>query len=442
MSSETYPLRHSGIYRNLPTFDPSIKGLRAIVCGATGISGFNTLRSLLDTPDRWSVVYALSRRPLPQNMLDLLTPEQQARIKFVSVDLTRPGKEVAQILRSAGVAAEYAFFYSYMTPNNVASMSPESADALADTNVPLFDHFLQALSLAGIVLKRILLQTGGKNYGMHIGRVRTPLVESDPQPKHLQINFYYEQEKLLCDYCKKNTGTKWNTVRPAGIVGAVGNAAINTFYPFAVYAAVQQEKKEALFFGGDFDSWQMQAVHSTARLTGYLSEWAVLEEKCKDQAFNAHDGAGLSWDRFFGELARWYNVESGLIGPSEDEGKYHVLEMKGGKEAPLGYGPPLTVRRTFSLATWAQDPLNRKAWEALMARSGGTLRANPFDNIDTMFAGDFAYLNFGTLSCNKLRRFGFNGFVDTLESIFESFVENASLGLLPPVQVSCAHPLI
>lgn len=75
MSSNNYPLRTSGIYRNLPTFDPSIEGLKAAVVGATGISGFNTIRSLLDSPKRWSTIYALSRSPLTDEMLLLLTRE-------------------------------------------------------------------------------------------------------------------------------------------------------------------------------------------------------------------------------------------------------------------------------------------------------------------------------------------------------------------------------
>ena len=39
MGSASQPVRTSGIYHSLPTFDPSIKGLTAIVTGANGISG-------------------------------------------------------------------------------------------------------------------------------------------------------------------------------------------------------------------------------------------------------------------------------------------------------------------------------------------------------------------------------------------------------------------
>ncbi|KAK4624442.1 hypothetical protein CLAFUW4_06024 [Fulvia fulva] len=160
MSSANYPLRQSGIYRNLPQFDPSIKNLKAIICGATGISGFNALRALRDTPDRWSKVYTLSRSPLKQEMLNLLTEKQRCKIQHVSVDLTSSGDSVAKSLKDAGVDADYVFFYSYLQPKTGESgMSANLAKALVEANVPLLDNFLQSLPKAGIKPKRILLQT-------------------------------------------------------------------------------------------------------------------------------------------------------------------------------------------------------------------------------------------------------------------------------------------
>lgn len=81
----------------------------------------------------------------------------------------------------------------------------------------------------------------------HIGRGRNPIMESDPAPKHLQPDqFYYEQERQLFDYCSKHPETDWNIVRPGGIVGAINSTWLNSFYPFGVYAAVQDHKGEPL----------------------------------------------------------------------------------------------------------------------------------------------------------------------------------------------------
>ena len=449
MSSQSHPLRNSGIYRNLPNFDPKLQGLKAIICGATGISGFNTLRSLLDHPSRWSMVYALSRSPLSDEQMKLLSKEQADRVKHVSIDLSQNGEGIAKQLKEAGVEADYVFYYTYLQPkedkdgNSLGPMDPRMADVLVDANVPPFRNFLEAISSAGIKPKRILLQTGGKNYGMHVGTGRTPLVESDPQPKHLTNNFYYHQERLLFEYCKNHPETSWNVIMPFGVIGAVPNASMNTFYTFGVYAAVQAAKGEPLVFGGEWKSWQFDACHSTARMTGYLSEWAVLEDHCANERFNAHDGSPLSWDRFFNELARWYGV-SEVKPPSDNKDDYQVMEMAGGKDCPLGYGPPLTVARSYALSDWMTEENNKAVWKKLMESSGGKLTENPFESDagGDIGMGDYAYLAFGTPSLNKVRRFGFNGFVDTLESIFEMYREMSLYGMLPPMKVDAARPMI
>lgn len=43
---------------------------------------------------------------------------------------------------------------------------------------------------------------------------------------------------------------------------------------------------------------------------------------------------------------------------------------------------------------------------------------------------------------NKARRFGFRGFVDSLESIFETFKEMEAYGFLPAMKVTAAEPMI
>ena len=46
-----------------------------------------------------------------------------------------------------------------------------------------------------------------------MGPARTPYVESDPRVE-LEPNFYYPQEDLLFEHCKKN-GVHWNIICPA-----------------------------------------------------------------------------------------------------------------------------------------------------------------------------------------------------------------------------------
>ncbi|KAG9852199.1 hypothetical protein KCU98_g3601, partial [Aureobasidium melanogenum] len=209
-------------------------------------------------------------------------------------------------------------------------MDPKAEEELVKVNVPIFENFLEALKTAELQPKRILLQTGGKNYGGQIGRAKLPFIESDPQPRHLSQSFYCPQEDMLKKYCQEHPATGWNVIRPFGIIGATSKTGMNTFLPFAIMAAVQSEKKEALFFGGDMEEWEYEYLHSSARLTGFLDD-------------------PMSWDRFFEELVRWYSAP-GVKGPELDDSKYHSVVLAGGKDNPLGYGPPTRIRlsRTFA----------------------------------------------------------------------------------------------
>lgn len=123
--------------------------------------------------------------------------------------------------------------------------------------------------------------------------------------------------------------------------------------------------------------------------------------------------------------------------------KYSVTEFAGGENAPLGYGPPLLLKQSFRLLDWARDDSNKRAWEEIMRETNGQVKKNLFkEDKSEVFMGDFAYLPFDTLSMNKGRRFGFCGLVDTLESFFEMFQELEKLGIVPPMKVGTAQPLI
>ncbi|KAH8748265.1 NAD dependent epimerase/dehydratase [Diaporthe sp. PMI_573] len=432
--SSSSQLRRVGIYRNLPTYNKSVTGLRAIITGANGISGFNTMRALLDSPQRWEKIYALSRRSPEPDMMDMLSPEARSRITFVACDFTEDPASIAKTLQAAGVSADYVFFYSYIHKEWSA------AEALVDCNVPLLSGFLESLELSGIRPSRFVLQTGGKNYGVHIGRTPVPLLESDPQPRHLRPNFYYDQEDILKSYCEKQ-GSSWNVIRPAAVVGSSSHAGMNCLYPFAVYAAVQARKCEPLCFGGNWEEWEHEYYHCSARMTGYLSEWVALEVGCANEAFNSQDGGPLTWQRFYDELARWYGAK-GVVPPADDDSQLKtVLYGAGGKECPLGYGPPLSRKTSFTLEEWSRNEENHAIWLAIMKESNGTVKYDPFLQPGEFVIGDLAISRYGSVSLNKARRFGWTGFVDTMETIFEMYAELEKLGMLPAMQAESARPL-
>lgn len=440
MGSEALPLHNNGIFKNLPTFSPEIQGLTAIVTGANGISGFFTMRVLLENPHRWHKIWTLSRSPPPKEMMDLLRPEQRDRVEHISVDFLGKPEDIASAMKAKGVTADAVFFYSYLQPKTTIKGAHPWANAqeLADVNSTLLGNLLDALPMANIKPKRFLLQTGAKNYNVHQGPARTPFVESDPR-RSIEPNFYYPQEDKLFAYCKA-TGADWNIICPAWIIGAVSNATMNALHPLAVYAAVQAHKNEELHFPGDYNAWLGTCEHSTAMLTGYLSEWAVLEDKCANQKFNASDGCPLPNNRLWPELARWYG-SPGHTGPELDESKITTIDP-GDVPTPLGYGPSHKTRYAWTLVDWAKKSENHDAWKEIMSKHG--LTQDPFEDIDAHFTyGDAAAWGLAMqLSMNKAKYFGFTGHVDTLESLFWAYGELNKLKMLPPLKVERANALI
>ncbi|KAK4613686.1 hypothetical protein CLAFUW4_08847 [Fulvia fulva] len=440
MGSENYPHQTKGIFRNLPTFDPSIKGKTAIVTGANGISGFHTMRVLLESPQRWTKVWAASRRPPPPEMMKLLPEEARSRVEHVACDFLNKPEDIAKQLQEKGVKADTVFFYSYAQPTpKEGAPAWSNAQELCDVNAALLENFLKALDIASITPDRFLLQTGAKNYNVHQGPARTPFIESAGRT-NIEPNFYYPQEDLLFQYCRDHPSTSWNVICPAWIIGATTNASMNALHPLAVYAAVQAHKGETLQYPGAYENWLATGEHSTAYLTSYLSEWAVLEDKCKNQKFNASDTCHIANNRLWPEVARWYGTSS-VSEPVLDESQITTLQPPPGP-TPVGYGPTAKIRFAWSMQSWAAEEVNQKAWKEMTSKH--KLTHNPFEAVKGSFEfGDMiVWALVSSLSMNKARRFGWTGYVDTMEGLFMAYDEMSRIGMLPPMVVERAEPLI
>jgi nucleoside-diphosphate-sugar epimerase len=152
----------------------------------------------------------------------------------------------------------------------------------------------------------------------HIGPATCPSFESDSRVM-LENNFYYPQEDILSKYCSEN-GVGWNVVRPSYIIGAVRDNLLNHMVGFAIYASVQQHRKQPLHFPGDYLAWDREMCQSTAMINAYLEEWAVLTPDAANEAFNVQDGLPFTMGRLWAYLASWYGVE--WTPPETDPSKY------------------------------------------------------------------------------------------------------------------------
>ena len=70
-------------------------------------------------------------------------------------------------------------------------------------NVAPLSKSLGALPLASLKPARILLQTGAKHCGLHLGPTAMPTEEDDAR-QGIEGNFYFPQEDLLLEHCKNN----------------------------------------------------------------------------------------------------------------------------------------------------------------------------------------------------------------------------------------------
>lgn len=218
---------------------------------------------------------------------------------------------------------------------------------------------------------------------------------------------------------------------------------MNALHPIAIYAAVQAHKRQPMTYPGSLENWLAGTEHSSAYLTGYLSEWAVLNEHCANQKFNATDACALPNNRLWPEVARWYGAEP-VSRPELDEKKITTLDLGQSQlQTPLGYGPGSIIKYAFTLQEWAATPENRQAWKEIMQKYP-SVKHDPFEDVQAHFeCGDMVVWNLaGTLSMNKARYFGWTGHVDTLESLHLACSEFSRIGMLPPPVVEKARPLI
>ena len=354
MASGQFTVQTKGIYHGLPVYPDNLKGLTAIITGANGISGYHMLKVLAQSPERWTKIYCLSRRPpaipggLPKNA------------EFVSLDFLKDPQEIAETLKAKNVKADYVFFFSYIQPPPKEGGGIWSdADELVRVNKNLLSNFLDALPLANVTPKRVMLQTGAKYYAIHLGPSKVPQVETDPRVT-LEPNFYYPQEDYLLEWCKKHDA-KYSTAMPCGILGAVPDAAMNLCFPLAVYATVQAHLKKPLEYPGSLQSFQIPQDQSSAMLNGYLEEWSVLRDQdVVGERYNATDGSNFTWEGFWPRLAAWYGLDwkrPRTEGLNEIKTPYNP--------PPRGYGPPATMGFTFTFTQWAKQKEVQDAWKEI-----------------------------------------------------------------------------
>jgi nucleoside-diphosphate-sugar epimerase len=335
----------------------------AVVVGALGVIGRYIVERLAALPD-WNVV-GLSRRK----------GEDHGRVRYISVDLLDTADTAAKL---AGLGdATHVFYAAFQASGTQAADFAKGVAANRDMLV----NSVSAVERAARGLQRVVLVTGTKYYGTHLGPFRTPAKEDDS--RHMPPNFYFDQVDWLT---ARQAGKPWSwtELRPQTLCGFAPGTPMSIVPVIAVYAAISKELGLPLRFPGKPDAYRtIYQVTESAHFAN-AALWAATEPRCANQAYNITNG----------DYFRWANVWPRIA---------QVFDM------------PVGEPQVISLVTQMAD--KALLWEAMVAKHGlqpygyQEIVAWPFG--DYVFGSDWDVMT----STTKARQHGFHDVVDSEEML-------------------------
>ena len=331
----------------------------AVVVGALGVIGRYIVERLAGLPD-WQVV-GLSRRQ----------GEDRDRVRYVSVDLLDP-RDVGRKLADLN-GATHVFYCAFQAAPGAAADYAKNVAANRDMLV----NAVSALDALAPGLERVVLVTGTKYYGSHLGPFRTPAREDDP--RHLGPNYYFDQIDWLTAFQRGKRWT-WTELRPQTLCGLAPGTAMSIVPVIAVYAAISRELGLPLRFPGK--AWRSIYQVTESAHMAKAAHWAATEPRCANQAYNITNG----------DVFRWCNVWPRIA---------EVFDMP--------WAEPQAVSLVAHMADKA--PL----WEEMTKKHG--LRPYRFDELVAWPFGDYVFACDWDVISNvtKSRRHGFHDVVDSEE---------------------------
>ena len=332
--------------------------MKAVVVGAQGVIGSYIVEKLAGLPE-WQVV-GLSRRK----------GVEQARVRHISVDLLAPRGELDSLTDVTHV------FYAAFQP--AAGAAADFARNVA-ANRDMLVNSVSRIAQASPQLERVLLVTGTKYYGSHLGPFRTPARESDP--RHLGPNYYFDQIDWLSAF-QSGKRWSWTDLRPQTICGFAPGTAMSIVPVIAVYAAICKELGLPLRFPGKPGAWR--AIYQVTESSHFANAalWAATEPRCANQTYNITNG----------DYFRWCNVWPKIAA---------AFEMPAAE--------PQAISLTAHMADKA--PL----WEHMVEKHG--LKRYRFDELVAWPFGDYVFAcEWDVMSdVTKSRQHGFHDVVDSEE---------------------------
>jgi nucleoside-diphosphate-sugar epimerase len=334
---------------------------QAVVVGALGVIGRYIVERLLKEDD-WSVV-GLSRREA----------DAVQRYRHVCVDLL-DRRDTAEKL--AGLSDATNVFYCAFQPSIGAAVDYAANIA---PNRDMLVNAVTAVDAASRALRRVVLVTGTKYYGSHLGPFKTPARESDP--RHPPPDYYFDQIDWLTEF-QRGKSWDWVELRPQTLCGFAPGTPMSLAPAIALYAAISKELGLPLRFPGKPGAYTSiyQVTESTHFANAAL--WTATEPRCALEAFNITNGDYFRWINLWPKLAAAFDM------PAGDPELISLTQHMADKER---LWRAMTVK--YALKPYAYNQL--VAW--------------PF--ADYVFGCDWDVMS----DVTKSRRFGFHDVVDSEE---------------------------
>lgn len=414
-----------------------IRMLAAIVVGATGILGREIVHELSKHRQQWPTIHALSRSK---------KEEFAETVIHHHINLLSSPDEMAKDLKT--VQGNVVFFAGYI--------QKDTEQENWDVNGTILSNFLQAIVKTGAVngIDRIVLVTGAKQYGVHLGAVKNPMLESDPwlTDSKWPPNFYYNQQNILHSFCKEHD-KEWTVTYPNDVIGyAVGNY-MNLATAIALYAIISKEldvKDEGLVFPGSPSFYTKFDCFTNSKLHGQFCTWAATDPRAANEAFNVHNGDAESWQNLWPKVATYFGakVKPNQFAATTGSSVLKYVTGDAGSTAKLAPEPPLSdragelglqghpaleqsvVEQHIDLEKWSQRSDVVQAWERIAEKHG--LQKDAFEKATWDFLGFVLGRKYDlVISMSKARKAGWTGYVDTWESLEGTFEELREAKILP-----------
>lgn len=309
--------------------DMHSKPQRALVIGATGVSGWSLCLQLLQTqtPSAFESVDLLTNRPV--SLSDAQWPTDSRLRVHSGIDLNRTSEEVIGSFRGIPDIGEITHVF-YVA----CGMSPTYDFAeTAKINVQMTKAALDAIEAVAVCTKHISFQAGSIVYGIPFAdwlgdNFRPgPFNESFARvpPPFSDMVSHYRQEDYVKAMADKNSWT-WSSIRPDTIIGFTPRnsphcLSVSLGLYFAFYRYVYG-KGAVLHFPGSESAWKADFTvigqDQLARFHIFTSTHAA--SNGTPGALNISNGETTSWEQIWPKIVQYFDLVGAPPEPKMAEG--------------------------------------------------------------------------------------------------------------------------